>query len=863
MRYINKKTGFTLFLIFASLLFYNLLLKTYARLIIEPILSTVVSNCILDLICGLIVCFSILFCIKYVKDQKSIKNEYFLISIIAIILYINFRTSEDYYFIPVKVSNSIYYADVTFLLILVIIINILYWVKKNNAPSDNQMPFLMDTPLEGSETNANDLFGYSKFAKQIALKIQSKQPNPDCGSLAIGIMGEWGTGKTSFINLIKGEIDPANRVLIDFYPWRSSNKKNIIEDFFELLISELSALDSRLSANLTNYAKSLTEIDENSITKGLKTVSEYIIGTENKNINYSLVNDVLRKSNKQILIFIDDLDRLDKKEIIEVLRIIRNTANFKNTVYIVGYDRGYIEEAIKDINPHKHESYLEKIFQFELTLPYIDPEIIRFNLQKILIDKVEHQYLNELKKVIYLKFGGERYFVNEIMRNQRDVIRFANSFLFDFSFVKSEVHPKDFLLFQLLKWQFPFQYDQLRLHRFLYLTISEEFQGRPILRLRKKGEEDFPDGLITTLRGVKEMPNETTAAKSEEVTIYEEHINNDKKLNQFDKKFIISLVKRIIEQKNIIDENEAQFYNSFIFPSKFSNYFKLALTDLEIPTKDFEDARRSSFDVYSTAVDKWIDANMYPALLDRLSNISKYETKVELENHLNILWKLGRKYYLFGDSTKFHIFIAFKAFSNATKYEYLFPKQKTDNLRSFILNHLKNEIINPFFAVEIIFMLIMDEAPFPVSKAELEELNYKYLERECKNDTVDNYLTVLYQHCVLFDPKNTSNHYTMNEKATLLFREQVRKHINACQFGLFIKEISPGSNKFYIEKSELEFYFETYKEFSDYLINAKNIDKQTNCYLEMEQFLNELNYEKNNNAPISFTFKHLKPRRWQ
>jgi len=54
----------------------------------------------------------------------------------------------------------------------------------------------------------------------------------------------------------------------------------------------------------------------------------------------------------------------------EVIRLIRNTANFYNTFFIVSYDKVYVNNALKEAAIHNHEKFLEKIFQLEVNLPY-------------------------------------------------------------------------------------------------------------------------------------------------------------------------------------------------------------------------------------------------------------------------------------------------------------------------------------------------------------------------------------------------------------------------------------------------------------------------------------------------------------
>lgn len=853
MKYISIKLGIILILGFILLLFNNLIIIKFNLNIVDPYLSKASQNLFGDIVFILIVLYSILLSSKRIDTQHSIKIEYVIISTLISILYLYFKSSGRYTYTSLMLSDSFYYTDIIELTMLSVIINICIWHQKRNEPKDNKSPFIIDKPLSNSTISEGDQFGYSKFAKQVALKIQSKLKYNDSGALAIGIVGEWGSGKTSFMNFIKNEIEPESRIIIEFYPWRSSRKNKIIEDFFELLISELNNLDSRLNKNLSSYAKSLTQIHENAITKGLNTISEYIFGSETKNINYSLINEVLTNSRKQIIIFIDDLDRLDKTEVIEVLRLIRNTANFNNIVYVVGYDRSYIEEAVKKINTHKYSSYIEKIFQFELILPYIDPETIRLNLKKLLAENVEAKFLKVFYNVIQLKFGGERYFVNEIIRNQRDVIRFTNNLLFDFEFVKEEVHPKDLFLLQLIKFQFPEIYDSIRINRFLYFTISEEYLDRSILRLRKVGEEDYPDGIINSLKSLNVFDENNKRNTGQ--TIFERDISLNSKLSTHDRKLIISILEEILSKKNHHEELESQFFNSFIFPNNFNNYFKLALDSLAIPTDEFENARSNDLATYAKKVDNWIHENKYSQLIDKLSNISKFETKIELENHLEILWKLGRKYYVIGHIEQFPIFLIYRAFRSASDHINLY--KDTNELKEKVFKLLDAELENAFFAAQLTVQLLVEDKQFILNKEELKDINFKHFQRTCQRPVIDNDFYVMFDHCVVYDPNNTSNYYTINPSAKKLFIQHVKQCISTCQLGVIIKQVNSNPVEFQVDQIQLEKHFGSYTDFIQFLQDAPQIDKISECYKELDQFLKVLNYDKNNNKPIQFKFEYL------
>lgn len=98
----------------------------------------------------------------------------------------------------------------------------------------------IDKPIE---TVKNDFLGRSKFAKDLAEAISTYD---DKDSLVLGLMGQWGSGKTSIINLLEEEMKEnlssmATKpiITIKFEPWNISNQENLISQFFATIISEL------------------------------------------------------------------------------------------------------------------------------------------------------------------------------------------------------------------------------------------------------------------------------------------------------------------------------------------------------------------------------------------------------------------------------------------------------------------------------------------------------------------------------------------------------------------------------------------------------------------------------------------------
>src|SRR5690606_30653251 len=120
------------------------------------------------------------------------------------------------------------------------------------------------------------------------------------------------------------------------------------------------------------------------------------------------INDMMNNLSRKVIMIIDDLDRLHNDEVIEVLRLISNTANFSNIVYIVAYDKEYVEHSIKKLNERTYKNYLDKIFQIESPLPKSESYFIAdalLNSLKNSIKAEEFEYIES--KFVPLHFNNE------------------------------------------------------------------------------------------------------------------------------------------------------------------------------------------------------------------------------------------------------------------------------------------------------------------------------------------------------------------------------------------------------------------------------------------------------------------------
>lgn len=364
-----------------------------------------------------------------------------------------------------------------------------------------------------------DLLGYYPFAEKIKNIIQGYASNPE--PLTIGIYGKWGSGKTSLLNFIERHIELFDKekedkryIKMHYNPWTYQNKEEMLLDFFDILGRKLTygKTDNLKKAGklITKYGKYLKSI-KLSASGGIPkvfnagvSIEPYeilkVLGEDLEGKNVSLedvkdsINQELQKSDKKIIIFIDDVDRLDKEELFTLFKIIKTIGDFKNLVFIICMDDDYVAKAIHSRygkNVQSGREFLEKIINVPLELPLIEKDDLDayvYTKLKAVLDQslIEESHLRELHKSVDGSF----------FKSPREVIRVINSFAISFFAIGTEVNVHDLFWIEYLKVK----------HKKAYNVIKDyayDFQANQFFELRislnkgfmEKGEKDNVSGV--------------------------------------------------------------------------------------------------------------------------------------------------------------------------------------------------------------------------------------------------------------------------------------------------------------------------------------------------------------------------------
>lgn len=324
-------------------------------------------------------------------------------------------------------------------------------------------------------------------------------------SLAIGISGNWGSGKTSFLKSMQKQMNADYRVVI-FNPWTCTDKEQIISQFFALMREQTENNDESLQDAIQKYRDIVLDTDIHPALTFLAKVfplskKEETLDSLKDKIEEAITID----GSKPFAIFIDDLDRLEGNELFEVLRLIRITANFRNVVFVVAYDRDYICNVLNESkNIKRAEEYIQKIFHLEVSLPKFEDETLLdvFMEEVVRIASLDESKATRLRQLVMQLLNVDGLSFTDFIPNFRQARRFANVFALNLKSILAHTKDfvvKDFIGIELLHFAYPDIHRTLMYKPMTLLKQSHELLSKTRLLVYESKNNTPSDKLLRKL----------------------------------------------------------------------------------------------------------------------------------------------------------------------------------------------------------------------------------------------------------------------------------------------------------------------------------------------------------------------------
>lgn len=252
--------------------------------------------------------------------------------------------------------------------------------------------------------------------------------------LVVGVLGPWGSGKTSFVNLARTRLNERGAAIVDFNPWMFSGTDQLVDAFFVEVGAQV-----KLKPGLAHLGDDIQELGEafsglgwlplvgatieraisisRAIAKAMQKRRQGVAHRRQK------LKEKLTALDSPIIVVLDDIDRLTTDEIRAVFRLVRLTASFPNVIYVVAFDRARIEAALSD-HGTTGRAYLEKILQLTVELPVVPFAV----LTRQVTDALDHVLdgMNVGDAGLDARWPDLFFeIVRPLVRNMRDVRRYA------------------------------------------------------------------------------------------------------------------------------------------------------------------------------------------------------------------------------------------------------------------------------------------------------------------------------------------------------------------------------------------------------------------------------------------------------
>ncbi|WP_292460624.1 P-loop NTPase fold protein [Methanothermococcus sp.] len=312
-------------------------------------------------------------------------------------------------------------------ILITIILKLKPWLKKvfeekimDRIITTNNYDHKIDEPIPLTEDI--DCFDTLKKVDMIKEGISKNILN---SYKIIALYGNWGCGKSSVIKTLMKELDLENKVIqcikedygikkltesimnklsneyinkkekfisIKFDAWEYENEENISYDLLCHIVNELEkntdikfGIKAIKNKILKSGAIVLKSVSVNYKIFGFNFENNFnnekYKEVENLKNGLNKISDVLSKNNKRLIVFIDELDRCERENILKFLASLKLFfTSGDNINYICAVDKDAVEKALKNKynDGEKAEEYLEKIFNFSFNMPKT------FNVEKFI-----------------------------------------------------------------------------------------------------------------------------------------------------------------------------------------------------------------------------------------------------------------------------------------------------------------------------------------------------------------------------------------------------------------------------------------------------------------------------------------------
>ena len=234
--------------------------------------------------------------------------------------------------------------------------------------------------------------------------------------MTIAIQGDWGTGKTSIMEMVVDDINAYQNDLggcitpVKFNTWEYSQfnlASQLPMIMIDALVNQIKAEVAKrptsdeilkklklYSDKIGNFVSVFATVSLSMVTRGMVQLDSGNIKSllpngsvsgisELKNNFSEVISTVASGEHDKVVIFIDDLDRLDPALAVEILEVLKIFLESPKCVFVLAIDYSVVQRGVKakygaDFDDEKGRNFFDKIIQVPFQVPVGNYDLKKF-----------------------------------------------------------------------------------------------------------------------------------------------------------------------------------------------------------------------------------------------------------------------------------------------------------------------------------------------------------------------------------------------------------------------------------------------------------------------------------------------------
>jgi hypothetical protein len=430
----------------------------------------------------------------------------------------------------------------------------------------------------------------------------------------VALKGGLGDGKTSVLNLLRKAVE-GQAIVVSFSAWLPGSVSSLASDLLEDIAKECDkhVRIPQLRKQALAYARMLS--GSVPYLGGLKE----ILKSQSQREELRDLREAFSRVPKPILVLLDEIDRMQKDELLVLLKILRGASSIPNVTFVCAFSEEEIKNELSKDGGMSYD-YLEKFFPVSIAVSAPDSDMLGACFQAGIKAGLEEQgwFSTEEDRKSFLKLldMAWRDSISRVCTNFRKASLLSNDVFSASRAIVREVNAVDLVLIQTVGRFYPSVYRLVKANRPLltYGGVSL-LKGEYISDELKKKDRD---GFLKILNAEVSKCPESATAETLLSWLFPDYVSSGG-----DNRHLRSSKRRTTE--GIADDEKR-----ICSPDYFSIYFRSA-----IPQDMFSNAEMERVLREMNAADSESGVSaVYKQVLDA---IPRMQPKRE-----DFLWKLGR-----------------------------------------------------------------------------------------------------------------------------------------------------------------------------------------------------------------------------